>query len=106
MPSGTEGTRTTGTERAEVEFVARQGTDWVQKTAGFVPCLADTCGRWEEGFKHYLLPSSSTEKPHPPTCRSRMHLLTITHVLLALPNIHVDELWPFHTVGQGEEEAS
>lgn len=27
-----------------------------------------------------------------------MLLLTITHVLLALSNIHVDELWPFHTV--------
>lgn len=35
-----------------------------------------------------------------------MHLLTITHVLLTLPNIHVDELWPLHAVGQGEEEAS
>lgn len=63
-------------------------------------------GSWEEGFKHYLLPSSTTEKPHLPKCRSRIHLLTITHILLALPNVHVDQLWPFHAVGKGEEGAS
>ena len=64
--------------------------------------LAAVGGSWDEAFKHYLLPSRSTEKPHLPTCRSRTCPLTITHVLLALPNVHVDELWPFHAVGQGE----
>lgn len=68
--------------------------------------LAAVDQSWEEGFKHSVLPSSTTEKPHLSPHSSRMHLLTITHILLALPNIHVDELWPFDAVGQGEEEAS
>lgn len=68
--------------------------------------LAAVGQSWEEVFKHSLLPSSTTEKPHLPTHSSRMHLLTITHILLALPDVHVDELWPFDAVGQGEKEAS
>lgn len=33
-----------------------------------------------------------------------MLLLTITHVLLTLSNIHVDELRPFHTVKEEKRE--
>lgn len=35
-----------------------------------------------------------------------MQILTIAHILLALPNVHVDELRPLHTVGQGEGEVN